>query len=81
VHTVVVCVDTEEGSCLRAVDTAMVADVAAADAAGNIAVAWHDSPWVTLVAWILVLDYSSFLHPTKSLLGEESPQQTIPKGH
>jgi hypothetical protein len=79
--TVVVCVGTEEGSCLRvAVDTAMVVGVVAA-AAGNDAVAWHHSPWVTVVAYYLVLDYSSFLHPMKSLPGEGSPPQTIPKGH
>jgi hypothetical protein len=52
--TMVVCVGTEEGSCLRAVDTAVVVD-AAADG-GNAAAAWHDCPWATLVAWILVLD-------------------------
>jgi hypothetical protein len=49
--TMVVCVDTEEGSYLRAVDT-----VDAADGGNEAAAAWHDCPWVTLAAWILFLD-------------------------
>jgi hypothetical protein len=52
VRVTVVCVGTEEGSCLRAVDTGVVV----VDTAGNEAAAWHDCPWATLVAWILVLD-------------------------
>jgi hypothetical protein len=54
--TVVVCVGTEEGSCLRAVDTVGVVDAAAADGGNEAAAALHDSPWVTLVAYLLVLD-------------------------
>jgi hypothetical protein len=50
--TMVVCVDTEEGSYLRAVENVD----AAADDGNEAAAAWHDCPWVTLSAWILVLD-------------------------
>jgi hypothetical protein len=78
--TMVVYVGTEEGSCLRAVDTAVVVDVVDVADGGNEAAAWHDSPWATLAVWIPVLDHSSYLHLKRILLGEESPRQTIPKG-